>query len=158
MGIFDIFKKKENIVTIEEKECCYSKITVFDDWMDDVLKNDFPSEVKAISFCIYEDKDNLWSIELNGAKSYDKEDDDWACDFNSVYNTRNNTFFMKMENGDEWENEEEYITKAEASYTKMIKNYLKNGKYSDKLKSYDVIAVGTTDGDLNYIYEKNNIF
>lgn len=156
MGIFNIFKKKKNDVTVTKKECCYSKITVFEEWLDDILKDDLPNEVKAISFCIYEDMGNIWSIKLNGAKSYDETDEtgDWACDYNSVYNTRDNTFFMELEDGDEWEDEENYITKAESIYTKQLCNYLKNGKYSNKLKTFEVIAIGTADGDLNYIYKK----
>ena len=92
MKLFNIFKKKKNVSNVVKKEFAYSKITIFEEWLDDILKDELPSEVKAISFVIYEDIDNKWSIELGGAKNYDKNNDDWPCDFNLVYITRNNTF------------------------------------------------------------------
>ena len=37
-------------------------------------------EIKAINFNLYEDTDNKWSVELVGTFSFDRDNDDWACD------------------------------------------------------------------------------
>ena len=49
-------------------------------WLDSILKDELNNDVKAINFNLYEDADNKWSIELVGTFSFNKDDDDWACD------------------------------------------------------------------------------
>ena len=57
-----------------------NKTKDFFEWLDLILKNELNSEIKAINFNLYEDTDNKWSIELVGTFSFDKDNDDWACD------------------------------------------------------------------------------
>ena len=67
MGLFDKLKPNKN-----NKD--------FFEWLDLILKNELNSEIKAINFNLYEDTDNKWSVELVGTFSFDKDNDDWACD------------------------------------------------------------------------------
>ena len=67
MGLLDRLKSNKN-----NKD--------FFEWLDLLLKNELSSEIKAIIFNLYEDTDNKWSIELVGTFSFDKDNDDWACD------------------------------------------------------------------------------
>ena len=67
MGLFDKLKPNKN-----NKD--------FFEWLDLILKNELNSEIKAINFNLYEDTDNKWSIELVGTFSFDRDNDDWACD------------------------------------------------------------------------------
>ena len=57
-----------------------NKTKDFFEWLDLILKNELNSEIKAINFNLYEDTDNKWSVELVGTFSFDKDNDDWACD------------------------------------------------------------------------------
>ena len=67
MGLLDRLKSNKN-----NKD--------FFEWLDLILKNELNSEIKAINFNLYEDTDNKWSVELVGTFSFDKDNDDWACD------------------------------------------------------------------------------
>ena len=55
----------------------YQKI---EKWIDKVLQQDFPDDVVAVMFNLYEDGDSLYSMEVVGTESFDEEDEDWACD------------------------------------------------------------------------------
>ena len=57
-----------------------NKTKDFFEWLDLILKNELNSEIKAINFNLYEDTDNKWSVELVGTFSFDRDNDDWACD------------------------------------------------------------------------------
>jgi hypothetical protein len=49
----------------------------FEAWLTSVLPYSAPPEVVAYNFDLAEAGD--WSVDLIGASSYDKNDDDWAC-------------------------------------------------------------------------------
>ena len=54
----------------------YQKI---EKWIDKVLQQDFPDDVVAVMFNLYEDGDALYSMEVVGTESFDDEDEDWAA-------------------------------------------------------------------------------
>ena len=72
-----------------------NKTKDFFEWLDLILKNELNSEIKAINFNLYEDTDNKWSVELVGTFSFDKDNDDWACD--EVFTTRDQPFVIECE-------------------------------------------------------------
>ena len=76
-----------------------NKTKDFFEWLDLILKNELNSEIKAINFNLYEDTDNKWSVELVGTFSFDKDNDDWACD--EVFTTRDQPFVIECES--DWE-------------------------------------------------------
>ena len=110
--------------------------------MDYLLKDELNSEIKAVNFNLYEDANNKWSIELVGTSSFDKNNDDWACD--EVFTTRDNPFVI--ENESDWKS-------MEKVFIDLVNSYLNNGKYAYKLKQYQAIGVGFVDGDLHIVYE-----
>ncbi len=116
----------------------------FTKWINSILDKPLPSEVVAINFNLYEDENNKWSMEFVGASSFDVDDSDWACD----------EVFVTRENPLEWIQEASW----EAILMDMsneISEYLENGKYADKLKSYVGIGVGFVDGDIEILYENS---
>ena len=129
MKLFDRLKPKKN------KD--------FFEWLDAILKNELSGDIKAINFNLYEDADNKWSIELVGTASFDKDDDDWACD--EVFTTRDDPFVVKSKN--DWES-------MEVFFIGLVNEYLSSGKYADKLKEYQAIGIGFVDGDLHILYER----
>lgn len=112
-------------------------------WMNLILKNELSSEVKAINFNLYEDADNKWSIELVGTFSYDKDNEDWACD--EVFATRDNPFVVECES--DWKSMETF-------FVGLVNGYLSSGKYANKLKECIAVGIGFVDGDLHILYEK----
>lgn len=112
-------------------------------WMDSILKNELNSEVKAINFNLYEDADNKWSIELVGTFSFDKNNEDWACD--EVFATRDNPFVIECES--DWKSMETF-------FIGLVNGYLSSGKYANKLKEYIAVGIGFVDGNLYILYEK----
>lgn len=129
MKLFDRLKPKRN------KD--------FFEWLDAILKNELSGDIKAINFNLYEDAGNKWSIELVGTASFDKDDDDWACD--EVFTTRDDPFVVKSKN--DWKSMEEF-------FIGLVNEYLSAGKYADKLKEYQAIGIGFVDGDLHILYER----
>lgn len=112
-------------------------------WMDSILKSELSSEVKAINFNLYEDADNKWSIELVGTFSFDKDNEDWACD--EVFATRDNPFVIERKS--DWKS-------MERVFIDLVNSYLSSGKYAGKLKEYMAVSIGFIDGDLHILYEK----
>ncbi len=112
-------------------------------WMNSILKNELSSEVKAINFNLYEDADNKWSIELVGTFSFDKDNEDWACD--EVFATRDNPFVIERKS--DWKS-------MERVFIDLVNSYLSSGKYASKLKEYMAVGIGFVDGDLHILYEK----
>lgn len=127
MGLFDMFKKENK----------------FEIWLNQILNDNLPNDIKAINFNLYEDIDNKWSIELVGTSNFDENNDDWACE--EIFNTREKPYVITKESN--WKS-------IEKEFTDLINEYLKNGKYANKLKQYEAVAVGFVDGDLNIIYKK----
>ena len=130
MGLFDKLKPNKN-----NKD--------FFEWLDLILKNELNSEIKAINFNLYEDTDNKWSIELVGTFSFDRDNDDWACD--EVFATRDNPFMIERES--DWKSMETF-------FIGLLNEYLSFGKYAGSLKKYQAIGRGFVDGDLHILYER----
>ena len=125
--MFRFFKRQEN--------------NKFNQWLNDILKNDLPKGIKAINFNLYEDGNNKWSIELIGSSIFDENNDDWAC--NEVFTTRDNPFILVKES--DWK-------AIEIIFKNLVEEYLKYGKYASKLKKYTAIGIGFVDGDLSILY------
>ena len=94
-------------------------------------------------FNLYEDTDNKWSVELVGTFSFDKDNDDWACD--EVFTTRDHPFVIECES--DWE-------LVETFFIGLVNEYLSSGKYAGKLKEYQAIGIGFVDGDLHILYAR----
>ena len=110
----------------------------FKKWADEALEN-ISEEIEGICFNLYEDEDNVYSVEIVGCK-IDKEDvdDDWPCNEITDFETRENPFTILEE-----ENDYTYVLDV---VIEMIKRYIKEDK--DKFKNISRIATGFVDGDL----------
>ena len=116
-----------------------NKTKDFFEWLDLILKNELNSEIKAINFNLYEDTDNKWSVELVGTFSFDRDNDDWACD--EVSTTRDHPFVIECES--DWK-------LVETFFIGLVNEYLSSGK----LKEYQAIGIGFVDGDLHILYAR----
>lgn len=112
----------------------------FYNWLNNTLKEELPEDVVAINFNLYEDGNSNWSIEFVGTGSFDEEDPDWACD--EIITNRETPFRIKCNDG--WE-------KVLDIFNEYLKNYLKDGKFSENLMRYKAIGIGFVDGDITII-------
>lgn len=115
----------------------------FYNWLENALKK-LPSDVEAISFNLYEDNGDKWSVELVGTSTFDENNSDWAC--NEVYTTRENPYVLTKKS--DWK-------AIENLFTTFLLNYLEQGKYAHILKEYRGIGIGFVDGDLSILYKKD---
>ena len=114
-------------------------------WLDEVFERNIPEGVVSICFNLYEDGDDNWSLEVVGCSSFDSEDPDWACDEVTDLGTRDEPFAWA---------EEAIWEKVLSDVTKLLYQYLQEGKASAYLNSLDGVAVGFADGDLNILVDK----
>ena len=115
----------------------------FEKWIEHILKQELPSGIIALNFNLYEEGCDTWSMELVGTSSFDKDDEDWACD--EIFNTRE--ALLKWEQKTTWE-----VILEETSC--IINEYLEKGQYSEKMKAYEGIGIGFVDGDIKLLYFK----
>lgn len=118
----------------------YNKVS---EWIDGILSDGVPDEAVAFCFNLYENDEYYWSMELIGAGRFDPEDQDWACDEVTDFNSRESLFTFQAEC--EWD-------EALQTMIDILKKYLNDGKYADLLKSRDSVGVGFVDGDIEIIY------
>ncbi len=116
----------------------------FVNWLDSILGKPLISEIVAVNFNLYENGNNQWSMELVGTSSFDAEDSDWACD--EVFAARDTP--LSWTEDTTWET---ILAKAICE----IEAYLGNGRYAEKLKSYDGVGVGFVDGDITIVYKSS---
>ena len=118
----------------------YNKVS---EWIDGVLSDGVTDEAVAFCFNLYENEDYYWSMELIGAGRFDPDDQDWACDEVTDFNSRESLFTFQAEC--EWD-------EALQTMIDILKKYLNDGKYADLLKSREGVGVGFVDGDIEIIY------
>lgn len=116
----------------------------FENWLDEALCAQIPREAIALNFNIYEDGDNLWSVELVAADRFDPADADWACD----------EVFAERETPYEWEEEAHWQDILE-EVVGLLRKYMENGAHREKMLSYDGIGTGFVDGDIVILHIKN---
>lgn len=118
-------------------------------WLNSILQQAVPAEAVGLNFNLYEDfepdGEKSWSMELVGTGSFDEEDEDWACDEVCDFGTRETPFCWR-ENA-EWEVILEKIVP-------ILRKYLSEGLFADKLKQYDGVGVGFVDGNIEILYVK----
>ena len=115
----------------------------FEEWLDFILCTPLPQDIMAVNFNLYEQEDWQWSVEFAGTEDFDANDSDWACE--EVFVTRETPYT--------WIEEADWNQILMEMSTKLTE-YLRNGKYADKLKAYACVGVGVVDGDIQILYEK----
>lgn len=113
----------------------------FEQWINS-MKEEPSSDVKAFNFGLFESDEGYMSY-LIGAKVYDPEDDDWAC--NESYSPSNRYFLITDSKGASWED-------VQSIMEKTLKQYVESDGFNHSVISKSkVITVGFDDGDLERI-------
>lgn len=115
----------------------------FAEWLDTLLENnDMPAETKAFNFNIYEEEDEVFSVQLIASDSFSPADDEWACC--EIWSSEEELFFVSL--SDENDKSRETFQKLVSD---MILEYI--GTSGEVLGSVPV-GIGFVDGDLNIIF------
>lgn len=115
----------------------------FNAWADRLLTQHASSSVVAYNFNLYEHADEF-AIQLVGTRSFDMQDQDWACD--EIFSSGEDLFCLPHTIvGDRWENG---LEAAKA----LVKNYLHHGTRAALLKASRGVGVGFVDGDIEFAY------
>lgn len=113
-------------------------------WLDIVLVPELPEGIAAFNFNLYEDGEDsrLFAAQLIGAPSYDPLMPDWACE--ELFTTGEYLFLIRAES---------WLDCLEICEG-FIRDYLRRGRYRDKLLAARAVTAGFVDGDIVAVWEK----
>jgi hypothetical protein len=116
------------------------------DWMTRVNQTDLPpADIIAFNFGLFENADGCYTTYLTGSRSYDPDDDDWAC--NEDYSPAEKYFELKELPSAE--NEWQDVVGVMAG---LLRRYAQSTNFSESfLASAKAITFGFDDGVLERI-------
>lgn len=116
---------------------------LFCDWLDHVLEQNLPKNIKAFNFNLYEGE-GTYDIQLIGSDEFDEDDTDWAC--TDYFTTGEDIcYIQRTKDIKDWEKGLNYITG-------LAKRYLDKEKNAYILKNANAVGIGFVDGDIDIIY------
>ena len=116
----------------------------FSKWLDGNLQQ-LPSDVVAVNFNLYEGSNKTYDIQLIGTDTFDKEDEDWACE--EIFTTGEDVFLIpRTDDIKNWEDGLSFITK-------IIEKYLQDGEFANILQGLQGVGVGFVDGDIEILHQ-----
>lgn len=119
----------------------------FAEWLDNLLENnDMPENTKAFNFNLYEEDDNVYSVQLIASDRFDPDDDEWAC--YEIWSSEEDLFFV--DTSDEDDKSRETFQKF---VTDMISGYIVQ---NDILKKFPA-GIGFVDGEIDILYNNEEI-
>lgn len=138
-GQLGILNKKKQKAEYEGKGFLYEDFTK---WLDSILHYGLPKDATAISYNLYDEKNNSWSLQLTATGGFD--DYDYKLFFDEVFSSKNNIYTWQSVCS--WK---ESLSQA----IEGVKQYLAYGTFADKLKSYIAVAVAYKD-QVEVVYRK----
>ena len=115
----------------------------FSIWVDRVLLENAGVAVAAFNFNLYEHEEEF-AMQLIGAKSFDRNDDDWASD--EAFSSGEDLFALPFSIvGRHWQD-------GLCAAKSLVERYLETGKQAARLKASQGVGVGFVQGDLNLTY------
>ena len=119
----------------------------FENWIDYLIEtNTMPEDTRALCLNLYEEGDDMYSMQIIAANRYSDTDDDWPCD--ETWSSGEDVFTISIANEEEKDRQRAYDI-----FTEIISAYVRDGKYSSLLTSYLALAMGYVDGELEIIYK-----
>ena len=113
-------------------------------WLDKILSQELPKGIIAFNFNIYEGSNGTYDVQLTGSDEFDENDEDWAC--SDYYTSGEDICYIKRTKEiEQWEQGLSFITK-------LVEQYLIEGRNADILRSACAIGIGFVDGDIDIIY------
>ncbi|MDE6427281.1 MAG: hypothetical protein K2K89_14255 [Ruminococcus sp.] len=122
----------------------------FKEWLDNLLENnDMPENTKAFNFNLYEEDDDVYSVQLIASDRFDLDDEEWAG--YEVWSSEEDIFFVDASDEDNKSRQafQKFITD-------MISDYIKQGAYGDVI-SFVPVGIGFVDGEIDILYDNEEI-
>lgn len=120
----------------------------FAEWLNKLLENDMPENIKTYNFNLYEEEDETYGIQLIASDRFDENDGgEWAC--SEIYSSEEDIFYI-----DHSDEKNAGRQRGMEFICGLIREYLGNGKYSDKLKNSTAVGAGFIDGDIEILFKK----
>lgn len=117
---------------------------IFSNWLDQILSREIPKGIIAFNFNIYEGSNGTYDVQIIGSEEFDEDDEDWAC--SDFYTSGEDVCFIKRtEEIEPWEQGVTYITR-------LVEQYIIEGKNANILKVARAVGVGFVDGNIDIIY------
>ena len=113
----------------------------YHEWFESILAQDLPKEIVGFAVNLY-DNDNSYEAELIGAATFDKDNEDWACD--DIFMSDRFIFPISSFKGG-WEANLALIVESTNKYIES------NSKGALKLNSAQGFGVGFVDGNLTLV-------
>ena len=88
-----------------------------------------------------------YGVQLIASDEFNEEDDDWAC--SEIYSSEEDIFYI-----DHSDEKDADRNRGLDFICGLVKQYLDNGTYADKLKSVKGIGVGFVDVDIEIVYRQ----
>ncbi|MDE6539422.1 MAG: hypothetical protein K2K66_04465 [Ruminococcus sp.] len=118
----------------------------FTEWLDNLLENnDMPEDTKAFNFNLYDEGDEVFSVQLIASDRFDPNDEDWACC--EIWSSEEDIFCISASDEEDKSGET-----FQNFVSDMVIDYIAK---SDILSSVPV-GIGFVDGDLNIIFIPEN--
>lgn len=119
----------------------------FETWLASVLPNVPPPAIAAYNFNLAEAHD--WVVEVIGASTYDKDDDEWACP-PTAWNSCPPDFSIPRHIAPTWELALTYVCER-------VDSFLTDGKcpQAEILREAEAVCAGFVDGSLSLIWKSN---
>ncbi len=109
----------------------------FFQWLDGELEKELPDCSCGVYFSLTEGNEDGFDITMCFTESFDREDEEWACNVTEEFGT-----FTVCTNGEcRWED-------ILAFSVKLIKGYLQKGGQSKTLKMFAGVGAGFDEGDV----------
>lgn len=124
-----------------------SEKILFEAWLTSVLSTNPPLAIAAYNFDLSESHD--WVVELIGASTYDKDDEDWACP-PAAWSSSPSEFLIPRHVFPTWELALAYVCERVASY-------ITDGKHplATVFRNAEAVCAGFVDGNLTVIWANN---
>jgi len=115
----------------------------FNAWVDRIMIEAGSAPVAAYNFNLYEHEEEF-AIQLIGSSSFDRSDEDWACDV--TFSSGEDLFYLPHNIfGGQWRVGLEVANS-------LVKNYLQHGKYAALMKAACGVGVAFVDGNIDLVY------
>ena len=133
-----LFSKQKNKAGQDDN---YKLLTI---WLDNILQKELPEGIAAFNINLYEGSDATYDLQLIGSDKFDDDVGDWAC--TEYFSSGEDICYIKRTKDIQgWEKGLDYITK-------LVEQYLNEGRNAHILKNANAVGIGFVDGDIDIIY------
>ena len=125
----------------------------FGKWLDNILSADIPENTAAFCFNLYDEamEGEVYGIQAAAADRFDADDKDCDWAYYQIWNSEEDLF--RLDFSDDADKGFEFV---QSVFTAFVREYLRKGRYKDRLLGSQGIGIGHVEGDISLIYINEN--